>query len=72
MENKNVLVLDCGSGHTKIGWSYQTFPELTYSTVIGRPILRTKSTPDGMEIKVNFNIRKIAHFCPFGAVLTIF
>lgn len=52
MLSKNTLVLDCGSGHTKIGWSHQTFPEETYSTVIGRPILRTKSTPDGIEIKV--------------------
>lgn len=49
---KNMLVLDTGSGHTKIGWSNQTFPELTYPSVVGRPILRTTTEVDGIEIKV--------------------
>lgn len=51
MEN-NKLVLDTGSGHTKIGWSTQTFPDLTYPSVVGRPILRTETEVDGIQIKV--------------------
>jgi actin-related protein 2 len=46
------LILDVGSGHTKIGWSDRTFPDLTYPSVVGRPILRTKAMVDGIEIKV--------------------
>lgn len=51
-----MLVLDTGSGHTKIGWSTQTFPELTYPSVVGRPILRTTTEVDGIEIKVSSSI----------------
>lgn len=46
------MVLDTGSGHTKIGWSTQTFPDLTYPSVVGRPILRTETEVEGIKIKV--------------------
>ena len=53
MINSNIVVLDCGSGNTKMGWGHQTIPELNYPTVVGRPILRKKTTPDGIQIKVS-------------------
>ena len=48
----DMVILDVGSGHTKVGWSNQTLPELTYPSVVGRPILRTTNEIDGIEIKV--------------------
>lgn len=55
MIGSNVVVLDCGSGTTKMGYGHQTIPELIYPTVVGRPMLRKKTTVDGIEIKVGRN-----------------
>jgi actin-related protein len=53
MIGSSTVVLDCGSGNTKMGWGHQTIPELIYPTVVGRPMLRKKTTVDGIEIKVS-------------------
>jgi actin-related protein 2 len=50
MQSKSI-VLDTGSGHTKIGWSTQTIPQATYPSVVGRPLLRTRSRIEGIKIK---------------------
>jgi len=45
------IVLDAGSGHTKIGWADSDIPQLIYASVVGRPLLRGNSKVDGLEIK---------------------
>jgi actin-related protein len=37
------VILDSGSGCTKIGYSTDTLPLEVFPTLIGRPILRPKS-----------------------------
>lgn len=56
MDCKNII-LDSGSGHTKMGWSNQTIPEASYPSVVGRPLLRSNTVVDGViiKVKIKFN-----------------
>lgn len=45
------IVLDQGTGFVKIGRAGTNFPDYTFQSMVGRPILRAEERTDGLEIK---------------------
>ena len=45
------VVLDSGTGYVKIGWSNEPFPYANYPSMVGRPILRTRTKYGDVDIK---------------------
>lgn len=45
------IVLDQGTGFVKIGRAGTNFPDYTFPSMVGRPILRAEERTDGLELK---------------------
>ena len=49
--DSGLLILDAGSGSTKLGWSTDPNPQVVYPSVVGRPKLVGDDSYAGIDIK---------------------
>lgn len=47
----------------KIGWAGDSFPEATYPTLLGRPMLRYEEKIENIELKVYYLPNLIQYLC---------
>jgi actin-related protein 2 len=51
MDSSKVVVCDNGTGFVKCGFAGANFPTAIFPSLVGRPILRSEETVEGVEIK---------------------
>lgn len=54
--SKESIILDNGSGYLKCGLSNSSCPDFIIPALIGRPMLRSEESFEGLEIKVCLNL----------------
>ena len=53
MQNTPPIICDLGTGYMKMGFAGENFPNKTFPSVIGRPMLRYEETIDDVQLKVS-------------------
>ena len=51
-QGNKVIVCDNGTGFVKCGYAKSNFPSHVFPSLVGRPILRSSTTVEGIEVKV--------------------
>jgi actin-related protein 2 len=49
--NYDKIVCDNGSGFLKMGYAGDDYPRFTVPSIVGRPMLRSGQSVDGIELK---------------------
>ena len=52
MKQDTPIICDLGTGYMKMGFGGENFPNKTFPSVVGRPMLRYEETIDDVQLKV--------------------
>ena len=52
MQRDIPIICDLGTGYMKMGFAGENFPNKTFPSVVGRPMLRYEETIDDVQLKV--------------------